>query len=781
MSVAQLCEEFDKKLRVPLEADKYDEALDEIFSNPSEDAGPECHEKKETVITRAYQDHQASRKYLAQHLKANLSFSISLFETFSTKSVHVFVGVFNGREDTIPLLKELEYRIQSKKDKNIHFLLSCVLQLLSKFDYKFNDLRWLIRTLCLRFYTPEISSIGLVIFSQMDMKFHDDFEPTLLSFIDGLVTEAEAGIGDDPVSLVIDILTELYPAFTTLCSSVVLGKELDQLLQKQATARGNDKVFLIKLFKLLIVGCIDETVRNNIAENYLNIIEVAMQTSTFEVYCALILIKTWSFTKLKNVTVHDLTTSLVDTFLSNVERLESDELSFSIEGLAYLSLKTSVKLILRHHSFFCPKVVEIIKENKFKDHNVYGLLTILANLGAPPNDSTSPGKASLKDLKSYANLQNSNSMNDEDIKDDKTSIKKFNQINILETEIVSDLKKNISELSHGSHEQLIRIIYNITREIKNIPMCVQQGYTILTLEYLMNTGQGKKMDNMMIRILALRSLCKILIHTDPQLIFNKFSSLNSLAFLFEMLPPADLGIQSETHVLNEEYLTTVDQYEALLALTNLASSPQSDGEEMCKAIGSNNNYWSIVENMMLDDNPKLQRADLELISNLISHPISVAAKFFNFENKQSKRNFDILVKLLLLDDIKSQCAVAAIFATISNMVPFVTQELLKQEELIKNAITAFKEQIEDAALIKRLLMLFYALFELAPDESSQSFDDFTKIKALPEINDLRKALTSLLEKHKAKPKTSEASNDENIASVLTSEDMEIVETVLSKI
>lgn len=781
MPVAELCEEFQKKLRVPLEPEKYDEALDEIFNSTSKDTGSDYRDKEETVITRAYQDHQASKKHLAEHIKTNLSFSISLFETFSNKSVHVLIGVFDGREDTIPLLKELEYRIKSQEDKNIHFLLSCVLQLLNKFEYSFDDLGWLIRTLCLRFDNEEVRSMGLVIFSQLDMRFHDEFEPALLLFLEGLVTEAESDIGDDPVSLVINILTELYPAFTALCSSIILGKDLDRLLQDQANTRSKDESFLKKLFKLLIVACIDETVRNNIAENYLNIIEVAMQTSTFEVYCALILIKTWSFTKLKNVTVHDLTTILIDTFLNNVENPESDEVAFSIEGLAYLSLKTSVKLILRHHSFFCPKVVEIVKENKFKDHNFYGLLIILANLGTPPNDPKLSGKTSLKDLKSYANLQHPNSMNDEDIKDDKTSIKKFNQINILDTELVSGLKPKMSELSSGSQEQLVRIIYNITRYVESIATCVQQGYTIIILEYLINTGNPKKRENLMIRVLALRSLCKILIHTDPQLIFNKFSSLNTLTFLFEMLPSADLAIQNETHLINEDYLTTTDQYESLLALTNLASSPQSDGEEMCKAIGSNAKYWNIVENLMLDDNPVLQRADLELISNLMSHPISIAVKFFNFDNKQSKRNFEILVKLLLLDDVKSQRAVAAIFATISNMIPFVTQELLKQEVLIKNAITAFVDQIEDSELIRRLLMLFYALFELAPEESSQSYATLAKIKDLPEMDDLRAALTVLLEQNKTKPNFSETSADENTSSSLASEDIEVAETVLNRI
>ena len=291
------------------------------------------------------------------------------------------------------------------------------------------------------------------------------------------------------------------------------------------------------------------------------------------------------------------------------------------------------------------------------------------------------------------------------------------------------------------------------------------------------------MSNLMIRVLALRSLTKILIHTDPKLIFNKFSSLNTLPYLFEMLPSSDLSIQNETHLLNEDYLTTTDQYEALLALTNLASSPYTDGEDMCKVIGGNNKYWNILEIMMLYENPILQRADLELISNLMTHPLSIAVKFFNFENKQSKRNFDILVKLLLLDDIKSQRAVAAIFATIANMVPFVTQELLKQQSLIKNAVTALKEQANDVELVRRLLMLFYALFELAPEQNSQSFSDFNKIIKLPEIDQLGQGLSLLLNQYQQ-----QINNNNNKMSIHggessnpTTEDIEIIKILLQKI
>lgn len=190
---------------------------------------------------------------------------------------------------------------------------------------------------------------------------------------------------------------------------------------------------------------------------------------------------------------------------------------------------------------------------------------------------------------------------------------------------------------------------------------------------------------------------------------------------------------------------------ALLALTNLASSETSDGEEVCKRIVSTDDYWSTIENLMLDENVPLQRSTLELISNMMSHPLTIAAKFFNLENPQSLKNFNILVKLLQLSDIESQRAVAAIFANIATTIPLIAKELLTKKELIENAIQVFADQIDDIELRQRLLMLFYGLFEMIPDNSPNEV-----YPLLQENQQLKKALNMSLERGDLGPEFSAA-------------------------
>lgn len=734
-SIKELCSQFDKLLKNPLEVDKYIKALDQIFSTTLSGTPTTEREDIEAVVTRSYQDHSETREYLSRLIRGDIERSVDIFEQLSTRTVHVLVGSFGNAEESKPLVKEIYGRFHLGEDKNVHYLLSCILQLFNKFDYNFDDLRAIVRELCLRMREKDVRSMSLVIFSTLDKKFHDKFEAQFLNVIDGLILEAQSDIGNDPISIIVDTLTEVYPAFTTFCSNIMLGKDLDRLLQERALSKNVDTKFILDLLRLLSVACIDENIRVHISEHYVQILERSLTVKKYEVFSALVLIKTWSFTKLDQVSISSLGNILTTAFVRESDGLESDELSAAIEGLAYLSLKTSVKMLLRHHKFFCPRMVEMVKEQNLKDHNLYGMLIVLANLSTLPDSSNEP--KSIRELQNYSNLKTGKEDNENNIKDDPNAVIKFNDEYIIESEIISILKSEITDLSQGCRDQLVRIIYNVTRNTSSIAQCIEQGATTAILEYLVNATAKENP----VRILACRALTRILIHTNPSLIFKKYSPLNALPFLFALLPTLPKSpAEDDESFFNDDQITVADQFEGLLALTNLASAENSDGEDICKTIATSPKYWSIVENLMLDENPILRRATLELICNLMSHPVSIAVKFFNFENPQSLKNFNLLVKLLLLDDIKSQRAVAAIFANIANTIPFVSQELLKQHELIKNAITVLTEQMDDPDIRQRIIMLFYALFELAPESETKSNTDLQEVLKMKEMDQLKEAL-----------------------------------------
>ncbi|CCF57588.1 hypothetical protein KAFR_0C05970 [Kazachstania africana CBS 2517] len=738
--IDELVSQFNGSLSTTGDAPKYNEVLDYIF-----DSSHSIEESKkdmiEEIVTRSYQDHSESREHLHQLIKDDIPYSLEIFESLSSKSIHVLIGTFKDFDDISPLLSEIQARLHLKTDPNVHFLLGCIIQVLSKFSMEFKGVKFIVRELCLRMNETEIQSMGLIIFSQIEKLFHQEFNDYLSIFISSLVLEAEEEVGTDTMIKIANILIELYPAFTELCSSVLLGDDLNKLLEKHANENPNE-TFIKRLLVLLSVACIDENIRIHISEKYLPILEKTLKLKEYEVYSSLVLIKTWSFSKLKNITIHEMESILADSCIANRDIVDSEELSLSMEGLAYLSLKNFVKLYLRHHKFFVPTLIECIKNSKFKDQNLYGALVILANLTTPAN--TDSKEKSMKDLQFYSNLKDPKNEDNGDIKDDQNAINSFMLDSLLKSELISYLNSKAKDLSQGSRQQLIRLIYNITRNRAFLTTCIKHGSVTMLLEYLANKNEKERS----IRILACRALARILVFTDPSIIFYRYSSLNSLPYLFEMLPNPNVdSTQAKDTLVNSEEWQTSDVLESLLALTNLASVPTSEGEEVSKAIASNTNYWAVIENLMLDESVPLQRSTLELISNLMSHPLTIASKFFNFENPHSVKNFNLLVKLLTLSDINSQRAVAAIFANIANAIPFVAKELLKQDELIKTAINVFTDQIDDADLRKRLLILFYALFELATSEKDpESYKDVQRIRSFDECLKLKEGLQFALEK-----------------------------------
>ena len=765
-TIDSLCAAFDKTLTSTPDVQKYKDAINTIFQlrqksesgkMPADLTNSEAlkdRQKIEEILTRSYQDHSESRVHLSKLIQNDIPFALNLFEILSRSSIHVFVGCFSNKDATIALLNELQIRIHYGEDTHVTYLLSIVLQLLNKFKYNFKEVRFLVKELILRISEDEVKSMMLIIFAELQSSFQKDFDKAVVDFMSSLIVEAEIDVGNDPLFIIVKTLSELYPSLTTLCSEIFLTNGLSKLFKKRVFEE-QDLQFTKELLRLLSSACIDETMRTYITENYLQLLERSLNVEDVQIYSALVLVKTWSFTKLTCINLKQLSEIFINAISrrimpkienvneSAVKLEEVPKVEMSVEALAYLSLKASVKIMIRSNESFTEILLTMIKSQKMT-HCLYGLLVIMANLSTLPEESNGSSQ-SINDLKNYADLKGPGADRVGAEKESKEDILLFNEKYILRTELISFLKREMHNLSPNCKQQVVRVIYNITRSKNFIPQCISQGGTTIILEYLAN----KQDIGEPIRILGCRALTRMLIFTNPGLIFKKYSALNAIPFLFELLPRSTPVDDNPLH--NDEQIKLTDNYEALLALTNLASSETSDGEEVCKHIVSTKVYWSTIENLMLDENVPLQRSTLELISNMMSHPLTIAAKFFNLENPQSLRNFNILVKLLQLSDVESQRAVAAIFANIATTIPLIAKELLTKKELIENAIQVFADQIDDIELRQRLLMLFCGLFEVIPDNCTNEV-----YPLLQENQKLKDALNMSLKRGDSGPEFSAA-------------------------
>ena len=466
------------------------------------------------------------------------------------------------------------------------------------------------KELILRISEDEVKSMMLIIFAELQSSFQKDFDKAVVDFISSLIVEAEIDVGNDPLSIIVKTLSELYPSLTTLCSEIFLTNGLSKLFKKRVFEE-QDLQFTKELLRLLSSACIDETMRTYITENYLQLLERSLNVEDVQIYSALVLVKTWSFTKLTCINLKQLSEIFINAISrrimpkienvneSAVKLEEVPKVEMSVEALAYLSLKASVKIMIRSNESFTEILLTMIKSQKMT-HCLYGLLVIMANLSTLPEESNGSSQ-SINDLKNYADLKGPGADKVGAEKESKEDILLFNEKYILRTELISFLKREMHNLSPNCKQQVVRVIYNITRSKNFIPQCISQGGTTIILEYLAN----KQDIGEPIRILGCRALTRMLIFTNPGLIFKKYSALNAIPFLFELLPRSTPVDDNPLH--NDEQIKLTDNYEALLALTNLASSETSDGEEVCKHIVSTKVYWSTIENLMLDENVPLQR------------------------------------------------------------------------------------------------------------------------------------------------------------------------------
>lgn len=607
----------------------------------------------------------------------------------------------------------------------------CISTILGSVNVKdWSALEFVCRGILLRSKEKELRPTLQMTANALMCSYPEKMEQKCGNILQELLIEAEEDSGTDSVLLLVQAMSLLFPICLSMCKDMLVSTDFqDVLIGKLKLNETVNSELVLASLNLLSVACIDDSMRTFICEHYLKLLEQTFTVAKYKIATALVLIKIWNFTKLQKQTLDECISIFIESFAKG-EHVEE-----STESLAYLTLKPSVRVLLRNNGDVSLKLIEMIKSEETAPSEAYAILCIIANLSSLPTDSGEEDtinklKQSLKskqereqEAATVENLQ---------------EIQEFNRDYIIDLDLIGRLKS--MKLSTSSFNQAIKIVYNVTRDKKLIADSVKQGAGVMLLVFL---AQKREVAKDEYYFLAIRALSKILIHVNPQTAFNKFSPLNTVPFLFEMLPSGeeDAADESTTNaLLSQPQFTPLDTYESLLALTNLATINQ--GSDLGKIIAGNPKYWSTIENLLLDSRVQIQRSTLELISNLMAYPMNLAAKFFNFENPKSSQNFNTLVKLLELQDLQSQRAVAAIFANIVTTVPFICEELSHKENLSQTLIRVFKAQHNDTDLRQRLLVLLLSIMGANPDVVTSVKNDATLLTTIKQYKQSPDPLTS---------------------------------------
>ncbi|KAJ1558078.1 Protein unc-45 A [Nowakowskiella sp. JEL0078] len=195
---------------------------------------------------------------------------------------------------------------------------------------------------------------------------------------------------------------------------------------------------------------------------------------------------------------------------------------------------------------------------------------------------------------------------------------------------------------------------------------------------------------------AAHSLAKIAITNDPNVAFNGSRAQSLIKPLLALL--------SSQHELQ--------QFEGLLALTNLASMPSPDPRALLVSLNS----LPIIENLQFSDNIMIRRAATELICNLLFDPV-VFEKYANPETAANR--LKIMIALSdVEDDLPTRKAASGALAIISSHPPAaaflmeahprvveVLVGLIKGEddwEIVHRGIEVLKNCTEEEAVAKKL-------------------------------------------------------------------------------
>jgi hypothetical protein len=337
---------------------------------------------------------------------------------------------------------------------------------------------------------------------------------------------------------------------------------------------------------------------------------------------------------------------LVKLFKGMMSKTTENNKQSPIEGLAFATIRPSVKEELARDPNFIANFFTVLKANKSKPTIVFGGLTIIANLSSYlPNLSEEQKK--MSQLKAYAN---SSSIPTPDPRDDDEHV--AHRCNILVKGGVMSVLIDVSkDATAGSWNLICTILRSLSQKPKNRGLLAQQGAVKLLLsEHLQKLVSSSAVQTHRI---ASHALARILISVNPSHVFPA-SGVPQLTSAIRPL----LALLSDADANSDGPRDLLPTFEALLALTNLASAPNNSAADTIIRIA-----WDTVEDLLLSKNTMVQRASCELICNLMTSPIGVA-KFADGTTRAGQR-LHILLALADVEDLATRRAAGGALAMLT--------------------------------------------------------------------------------------------------------------------
>jgi hypothetical protein len=387
--------------------------------------------------------------------------------------------------------------------------------------------------------------------------------------------------------------------------------------------------------ELLSAACVDKACREKIHTHCLAWLQSLAheRDSSHNALVALII------AKIDNTGQEEIATRLTGLVLSSDKNRDQ-----AVEGLAYTSLQPKVKERICSDDTLLTRLVTGLAEGS---GSAFGYLTVFHNLTIY-RPSRSEEQKKIAQLKAYAN---SSKPAPEDPLDDDAHVtarvKRLMSVGLVPA--LASLSKQTSSITNIA--LIVGILLASSKEQKHRPTLVQQGAVRSLFQVRDRLSQIEKAEaeRLLVSRQMAHALARLLISVNPGHVFS--SGLSSTSAVSAITP-----LLSENQEGEERDL--LPTFEALLALTNLASMEDSSAREL-----QIRTSFDKIEDLLFSPNVLIQRATVELVCNLMMSPSGVAK--FADGSKDANRRMQILLALADVDDVATRRAAGGALAMLT--------------------------------------------------------------------------------------------------------------------
>lgn len=423
---------------------------------------------------------------------------------------------------------------------------------------------------------------------------------------------------------------------------------------------------------------------------------------------------------------------LVERFKSLiVNKPSQDKLKNTIEGLAYSSVKPAIKEQLCKTAVFPSELVKALKGSIPETTLLFGGLITIYNLVKYRPLLTEEQKK-ISQLKDYANTKRPSP---EDVLDDDEHVIARCSV-MVDAGIVPllvDCSKN--PITPSVRNTIAGILLSLSRNPKTRGRLAQQGAVKLLIS-LTNTdaaagAEPERLDET--ALTAAHALARILISVNPSLVFpaSGFPQITSaIRPLVALLSPPDEG------PLSDAPRNLLPIFESLLALTNLASSPDQSAASTIvrfswptESSSAPSATSPVIDSLFLSSNPLITRAATELTCNLTTCPAGVAL-FVPAVTPRASQRMHVVLALADAEDLPTRSAAAGALAILAP-VPAAADNILAHARA-PEIVTALCED-EVSALVFRGLACVADLCDVPGETGARARAAFKGVGAFERI------------------------------------------------